>query len=87
MHPFLRFVLRWILLFLSGYASYAQEYPLVKYTVRDGLVQNQVLTLFKDSRGFVWCGTWYGISKFNGETFENYTEAAGAVERIGGRYY
>ncbi len=77
MHPFPRFVLALLLLFLSGYAGYAQEYPVVKYTVREGLVQNQVLTLFKDSRGFVWCGTWYGLSKFNGETFENYTEAEG----------
>lgn len=49
----------------------------MKYTVREGLVQNQVLSMLKDSRGYVWCGTWYGLSRFNGETFENYTEAEG----------
>ena len=55
----------------------AQQRPIVKYTVREGLVQNQVLSLLKDSRGYVWCGTWYGLSRFNGETFENYTKAEG----------
>ena len=56
---------------------FAQQRPIVKYTVREGLVQNQVLSLLKDSRGYVWCGTWYGLSRFNGETFENYTESGG----------
>lgn len=56
---------------------FAQQRPVVKYTVREGLVQNQVLSLLKDSRGYVWCGTWYGLSRFNGETFENYTEPEG----------
>ncbi|WP_373512251.1 two-component regulator propeller domain-containing protein [Persicitalea sp.] len=62
---------------LLGTSVFAQQYPLVKYTVREGLVQNQVLSMLKDSRGYVWCGTWYGLSRFNGETFENYTEAEG----------
>lgn len=51
----------------------AQDYPIIKYTTREGLGQNQVLTVLKDSRGYVWCGTWNGVSKFNGETFENYS--------------
>ncbi len=55
----------------------AQQYPVLKYTTQDGLVQNQVLTVLKDSRGYVWCGTWYGASKFNGETFENFTKKEG----------
>ena len=56
---------------------YAQTFPIEKYTTREGLVQNQVLCLHKDSRGYVWCGTWFGLSKFNGETFENYTKKEG----------
>ncbi len=57
--------------------SLAQQYPILKYTTQDGLGQNQVLTVLKDSRGYVWCGTWYGASKFNGETFENFTQKEG----------
>lgn len=55
----------------------AQDFPIEKYTTREGLLQNQVLCLHKDSRGYIWCGTWFGLSKFNGETFENYTEKDG----------
>ncbi len=43
------------------------------YTVHDGLVQMQVRCMFHDSRGYLWVGTQGGVSKFNGETFENLT--------------
>lgn len=66
-----------LLLLLGGGVAASQQRPIVKYTVREGLVQNQVLSFLKDSRGYVWCGTWYGLSRFNGETFENYTETQG----------
>ncbi|WP_158552650.1 histidine kinase [Spirosoma telluris] len=36
-----------------------------------------MLCLLKDGRGYVWCGTWLGLSRFNGETFENYTAREG----------
>ncbi len=75
--PFVCRLLVFLLLLLSGGAALAQQYPLVKYTVREGLGQNQVLSLLKDSRGYIWCGSWYGLSRFNGETFETYTEAEG----------
>lgn len=75
--PGLYRLLVFLLLLLTSGLAVAQQYPVVKYTVREGLVQNQVLSLLKDSRGYVWCGTWYGLSRFNGETFENYTEAEG----------
>ncbi len=69
-------ILLLFLTLLTG-SALAQQRPVVKYTVREGLVQNQVLSMLKDSRGYVWCGTWYGLSRFNGESFENYTEAEG----------
>lgn len=62
---------------LLSFSLTAQQYPIQKYTTQDGLVQNQVLTVLKDSRGYVWCGTWDGASKFNGEAFENFTQKEG----------
>ncbi len=76
-HCQLKKLLLALLLLVTASNAFAQQYPLVKYTVREGLVQNQVLSMLKDSRGYVWCGTWYGLSRFNGETFENFTEAEG----------
>lgn len=49
------------------------EYPYKQYTVHDGLVQMQVQALYQDSKGYLWCGTKSGISRFDGENFMNYS--------------
>ncbi len=50
--------------------SQAQQYPVRLYTTADGLSQMQVMSVFTDSRGLLWAGTKFGISRFNGERFE-----------------
>lgn len=60
-----------IVLFSTGDCA-AQKYPIIHYTPRDGLSQSQIVSLLRDSRGYLWVGTKYGFSKFNGETFERY---------------
>jgi len=49
------------------------EYPNKHYTVHDGLVQMQVQTLYQDRKGYLWCGTKTGVSRFDGEKFKNFT--------------
>ena len=49
------------------------EYAYKHYTIQDGLVQMQVQSLFQDSKGYLWCGTKIGVSRFDGKTFKNYT--------------
>ena len=48
------------------------EYPFKHYTVHDGLVQMQVQTLFQSSKGYLWCGTKTGVSRFDGSQFKNF---------------
>lgn len=46
--------------------------PFRHYTIKDGLIDNSVLTLYQDSKGLLWIGTSEGISVFDGVTFTNY---------------
>ena len=38
----------------------------------DGLIHNRVLSVLKDSKGFMWFGTMKGISRYDGYAFKNY---------------
>lgn len=50
----------------------SQEYTFKHYTVQDGLAQMQVMSMFTDSRGYLWCMTKAGPSRFDGHRFKNY---------------
>ena len=39
---------------------------------RDGLSNSQVNCVFRDSRGFVWIGTAYGLDRYDGYRFKTY---------------
>ena len=55
----------------------AERLPIKTYTTADGLVQNSVNRIVRDSRGFLWFCTDEGLSRFDGYTFTNYTAADG----------
>ncbi|MBN2611463.1 MAG: response regulator [Bacteroidales bacterium] len=39
------------------------------YTANEGLSQNMVDCILKDSKGFIWIGTWNGLNRFDGYNF------------------
>ena len=41
-------------------------------TSDEGLSQNTVDCILKDSRGFMWFGTWNGLNRYDGYTFKVY---------------
>ena len=54
-------------------AGHAQEsFKFVNYSTVNGLADNRVLCITQDSRGFMWFGTSEGLSRFDGNKFENY---------------
>ncbi|HEX6846742.1 MAG TPA: two-component regulator propeller domain-containing protein [Chitinophagaceae bacterium] len=50
-----------------------QQVNFIKYTVQDGLVANPVRCIYQDSKGFIWLGTFEGLSRYDGYKFTNYT--------------
>lgn len=67
------------LLVLSFYSHslFAQENEIVfdieLYSTKDGLVQNDITSIYQDSKGLMWFGTNAGISRFDGYSFTNYS--------------
>ena len=56
------------------------------YSIAEGLPQTQVLASYQDAEGFLWFGTYGGISRYNGRDFQTYTTehglSANAVQAV-----
>lgn len=69
-----------LLLFLiANVNSFGQQYSFLQYSLKEGLPQSQVRSIFQDSRGYLWIGTLGGVAKFNGSTFINYDRSSGLI--------
>ena len=52
--------------------AFSQIYPFKHYSAADGLVQSSVISIFQDSRGYLWFGTLGGVSRYDGSLFQSY---------------
>jgi ligand-binding sensor domain-containing protein/signal transduction histidine kinase len=50
----------------------AERLPARRYTAADGLPSDYVISIYRDSRGFLWFSTRDGLSRFDGAQFTNY---------------
>lgn len=55
----------------------AQIYNVHHYTNRDGLPQRQILAVHQGHEGYIWFGTFGGLSRFNGSEIRTYTAEDG----------
>ena len=68
----------WVLLgglctmFCAGVLANDFPYRFEYITTDDGLSQNTVDHIFRDSRGFMWFATWNGLCRFDGYEFRNF---------------
>jgi ligand-binding sensor domain-containing protein/two-component sensor histidine kinase len=62
-----------ILLACGAFITQAQQINIRKYNIEDGLVNNDILHIYQDSRGFIWLCTRGGLSRYDGSRFTNYT--------------
>ena len=49
-----------------------QDFIFKRYTASDGLVNDVIIEITEDSKGFLWISTASGISRFDGKNFKNY---------------
>ena len=63
---------------LAATCSFADELHLrfTRYSSDDGLSQNSVLAIAQDKYGFMWFGTWEGLSRFDGYEFRVFRAVA-----------
>ncbi len=47
------------------------------YSTADGLPHDNICDIRQDSRGYIWIATWYGLSRYDGDRFVNYTIRSG----------
>lgn len=52
----------------------ARQYNFRLYSAFDGLPQAQVTSVQQDQRGYIWLGSYSGITRYNGRDFQTYTE-------------
>lgn len=59
---------------LLNYFSSAQYYNLTfkNHSSYSGLTQGEVETIFEDSRGFIWVGSRFGLTRYDGREFRNF---------------
>jgi PAS domain S-box-containing protein len=80
---------RKIILFLWLFAAILMIAPIARagrlpvraYTTADGLANDGVNRIVRDSRGFLWFSTGEGLSRFDGFGFKNYTQNEGLPHR------
>ncbi|WEA00172.1 ligand-binding sensor domain-containing protein [Mucilaginibacter sp. SJ] len=42
------------------------------FTIKDGLLNNDVVSIYEDKKGSIWFGVWGGASRYDGISFRNY---------------
>jgi ligand-binding sensor domain-containing protein/signal transduction histidine kinase len=50
----------------------SQQLSLRHYDVAEGLAASHVTCIFQDDKGYMWFGTWEGVSRFDGYQFVSY---------------
>jgi ligand-binding sensor domain-containing protein/two-component sensor histidine kinase len=60
----------------------AQQVSFIKYTVYDGLVSNPVRCIYQDKKGYIWIGTYDGLSRYDGYQFKNFTSVNGLSHSV-----
>lgn len=79
-----------IVLMASTQMTSAQQLQasLSHFSTDDGLSSNAISKIYQDDYGFLWIGTWNGLSRFDGYHFYNYRTGNGSlIKNLHNRVY
>ena len=66
--------------------AWAQDYMFKHLEVRNGLSNNQVTAIYRDSKGFMWFGTASGLNRYDGYNFKVYKGKDGDSKSLPDNY-
>lgn len=69
-----------VLYLLSFLSLSAQQYSFINFSIEDGLAQSQVQTIYQDDKGYLWMGTYGGLSRYDGKSFVNFSKENGLLD-------
>jgi ligand-binding sensor domain-containing protein len=69
---------------LASWCQEAKRVAITKYTQNDGLSSYNITKIVRDVYGFMWVGTQEGLNRFDGKTFQSYSNSSPEKYRLGG---
>jgi ligand-binding sensor domain-containing protein len=76
----MRYLLLFLFVLIKIKSSVAQSIFFTNYNVEHGLSAVQITALHQDNKGYLWCGGYAGVDKFNGKTFKSFSPSNGLVD-------
>lgn len=72
----------WIIALTTIRANHQDNYIFQQISLKDGLSQSTVKSIYHDSFGNLWVGTQYGLNRINGSNIEHYFHSASDTTSI-----
>ncbi|MBP1638225.1 MAG: hypothetical protein H6Q18_1014, partial [Bacteroidetes bacterium] len=71
-----------LIILVFSISAYAANFDFKNLTNNDGLSNSSINTVFQDSNGLMWFGTWDGLNVYNGKEFITYKPIPGDAHSI-----